>query len=205
MPGNPMWDDFNKRRNAAIRSQGFTTKESAKGPVRTAVGGMQPAAGLSQDATNAYLQSIGVAPQGVANAPQYAAQAVAYAPRQGLPAMQPMPQPQVGLSGSSGACDAQASLTVRCHFPSRCNTCKATLQRITWLPPCMSIDLPRSRTRCVDKSCFSFHEAPASSLGEWKSCWSVGRSLFLLWMSTHICLTTLRSRFRATRHTSRRL
>lgn len=116
MPGNPMWDDFNKRRNAAIRSQGFTTKESAKGPVSAAVGGMQPAAGLSQDATNAYLQSIGVAPQGVANAPQYAAQAVAYAPRQGLPTMQHMPQPQVGSSESTAACNAKTSLTSALRF-----------------------------------------------------------------------------------------
>ena len=92
MAGNPMWDDFNKRRNAAIRNQGFTTKESAKGPVSSA----QPV-GLSQDATNAYLQSIGVAPQGTPHAPQYAAAAArpaAYAPLQTLPMMQP-PMQQV--------------------------------------------------------------------------------------------------------------
>jgi len=109
--GNPAWDDFNKRRNATIRSQGFTTKESAKGPVNTAPlgGGMQPAMGLSQDATNAYLQSIGVAPGGANAVPQYgaapqysaapqyvqalqyASQPVHYAPQQ--IAYAPIPQP----------------------------------------------------------------------------------------------------------------
>ena len=80
--GNPAWDDFNKRRNAAsdleIWTQGFTTKESAKAPVDTmAPGGKQ----LSQDATNAYLQSIGVSPGGGGSAPQYVA-APHYAPQQ---------------------------------------------------------------------------------------------------------------------------
>ena len=70
--GNPAWDDFNKRRNAAIRNQGFTTKESAKVPVNTtAMGSTQQAVPLSQDATNAYLQSIGVTAGGATSAPQF--------------------------------------------------------------------------------------------------------------------------------------
>ena len=73
--GNSAWDDFNRRRNAAIRNQGFTTKESARGPVHgggLATGGGGQVSALSQDATNAYLQSIGVSAGAVSSAPQYA-------------------------------------------------------------------------------------------------------------------------------------
>jgi|NorSeaMetagenome_1021524.scaffolds.fasta_scaffold88011_1 hypothetical protein len=90
--GNPAWDDFNKRRNAAIRNQGFTTKESAKAPVdTTAPGGMQRVP-LSQDATNAYLQSIGVTPGGGGSTPQYVS-APQYAPQMVYAAQQPVYAP----------------------------------------------------------------------------------------------------------------
>jgi len=95
-PGNPAWDDFNKRRNATIRQQGFTTKESAKGPVNTAPlgGGVQPSMGLSQDATNVYLQSIGVVPGGSAASHQYpATQQYVAAPQQFVGAPQFAAQP----------------------------------------------------------------------------------------------------------------
>ncbi|EKX45302.1 hypothetical protein GUITHDRAFT_139206 [Guillardia theta CCMP2712] len=64
---NTAWDDFNKRRNAAIARQGFTTKTSAKAPSTMQFPGMNAgynSGAMSQDATNAYLQSIGVAPVG---------------------------------------------------------------------------------------------------------------------------------------------
>ena len=72
-PASSAWDDFNQRRNAAIRKQGFTTQESAKAPHGAALGGgLSAMGGFSQDATNAYLQSIGVAPPSMPAAPQYA-------------------------------------------------------------------------------------------------------------------------------------
>ncbi|KAJ1483716.1 hypothetical protein T484DRAFT_2021395, partial [Baffinella frigidus] len=99
-PADSAWDDFNRRRNAAIRTTGFTTKESAKMPA-----GMQqaqpqaqtmmmsgqsasyaPPGAISQDAANAYLQSIGVSP---AAAPQFAAP-----PQEGMQMQYVQSQPQ---------------------------------------------------------------------------------------------------------------
>jgi len=92
-PNNrPGWDDFNRRRNQAVKSQGFTTRESAKAPSTGMPQGLPPITG---DAATAYLQSIGAVPaQQYSAAPLPQHLVTAPPPSQSLAAPQ-VPQPSL--------------------------------------------------------------------------------------------------------------